>query len=260
MNDIKLLHEAEPRKILETVVENKIPAIMSYLSRGRWHIARVLLTELGAGRLSAEVSPRKKPQPLNIRSGQDVGLSIKYGYGKFIFETTVIGLEPLPQPGGGGRIALAVPDRIEIVQRRSYYRVSVPEGLKVNVVVWHCGFDRTADNGPQKYWKGRLIDISAGGLQLGLDSAFTTDFKQGQTIGLRFTPEPYQEPLMFNAQVRSVLPTAGGDRICLGLQIVGLEASVEGQATLARLVAVVEHYHQMNQTSIKQRDFQAISV
>ncbi len=260
MRDVMMLRGAEPRKILETVVSEQIPAIMSYMSRGRWHVAKILLTELGAGRLSVEVSPRKKPQPLNIRPEQDVGVSIKYGYGKFIFETTVMGLEPSTEPEGRGRITLAVPKRIEMVQRRSYFRVQVPEGLKVNVVMWHSGFNRDVRRGPGNYWKGRLIDISAGGLQIALNSAFSTDFKEGQTLGIRFTPEPYVEPLMFNAQIRSVLPTVGGDRVCLGLQIIGLEASAEGRTMLSRLVGVVEHYHQVNQRGVKQRDFQATSV
>jgi hypothetical protein len=59
---------------------------------------------------------------------------------------------------------------------------------------------------------------------------------------------PYEIPLMFNAQVRNVLPTADHTGLCLGLQIVGLEASEDGRQTLSRLAQVVERYHQINQS------------
>ena len=89
MNEVMMLRSAEPRKILEAVIEKRTPAIMSYLSRGKWHVAKLILTGLGANRLNTEISPRKEPQPINVQVGQSVGISIKYGYGKFIFETPI---------------------------------------------------------------------------------------------------------------------------------------------------------------------------
>jgi hypothetical protein len=62
---------------------------------------------------------------------------------------------------------------------------------------------------------------------------------------------------MFSGQIRNMLPTADGNNVCLGVQIVGLEASPEGRQVLERLCGVVERYHQINQSSVKQQDFQA---
>jgi hypothetical protein len=73
---------------------------------------------------------------------------------------------------------------------------------------------------------------------------------------MRFTPLPYEEPLLLNAQIRAMLPTADGESICLGLQMVGLEASSQGREVLSRLVGVVEQYYQMNKSSARDRDFQ----
>lgn len=287
MNELTMLNGAEPREILQTVIEKKIPAVMSYLSRGKWHIAKVLLTNLGANRLSIQISPRaahksnegpgpagkqttaRKPQPINIRIDQPVGISIKYGYGKFIFETIVVALEPASNTECGGTIALKVPDRIEMVQRRSYFRVDVPSSLKVNVMLWHrrCSdeiplADQTPTaprTPPESYWQGKLNDISAGGVQIVIDNDQKPDFKKGQFVGLRFTPMPYEMPLMFNAQIRNILPTADEKSICLGLQIVGLEASPEGRQVLQRICNVVEQYYQINQCSAKQADLQTTS-
>jgi hypothetical protein len=269
MKEVAMLGAAEPREILQAVIGKKVPAIMSYLSRGKWHVAKVLLTDLGACRLNAEVLPTKRPHPINIRPDQPVGISVKYGYGKFIFESKVVALEPSSDGTSGGTIALEAPDRIEIVQRRSYFRVEVPESLKVNVLLWHRGQQNMdsksdeeqlgTDGGDQvpagHYWQGRLIDISAGGAQIALSSADGQDFRNGQFIGIRFTPMPYETPLMFSAQIRNILPTADGKSSCLGVQTVGLEASPEGREVLQRLCGVVERYYQINQSSVKQQDF-----
>ena len=286
MNEVTMLRGDEPRKILQVVIEKKTPAIMSYLSRRKWYVAKVVLTNLGANRLEVQLLPRKTPHPLNICVNQPVGVSLKYEYGKFIFETTVTALEPaacagaatvIPAEAGttsGGTIVLRVPDRIEIVQRRSYFRVDVPKSLKVNVLLWHRSTKTMdveqemadvpeAEGGqslPKNYWQGRLTDISAGGAQVVVDAAQNPDFKKGQFIGMRFTPVPYETPLMFSAQIRNTLPTADNKGICIGLQIVGLEASPEGRQVLQRLCSVVERYYQINQSSAKQQDLRTTRV
>ena len=259
MSEIAMLRGTEPREILQTVIEKKIPAIMSYLSKGKWYVAKVIPTELGANRLDVEILPKENARPINIQEEQPVGISLKYGYGKMIFETKVLSLEPSPDGASGGTIAVAVPDRIEIVQRRSYFRVEVPNSLKVNVLLWHRG-QRTQDGQmPSDYWQGRLVDISAGGAQVAVDTEHAQEFKNGQFIGLRFTPMPYEMPLMLNAQIRSILPTVDSKNMCLGLQIVGLEASPEGHQILQRLCNVVEQYYQVNKSGAKQQDFQRVS-
>jgi len=262
MSEVAMLRGAEPREILQTVIAKKVPAIMSYLSRGKWHVAKVLLANLGANRLDVSVLPRENRHPINIQVHQPVGISLKYEYGKFIFETKVLALEPSSDAACGGRIVLAVPDRIEVAQRRSYFRVDVPDSLKVNVLLWHRGWRdnvRTSGNDqvlPEHYGQGKLIDISAGGAQVVVDAGQRPDFEKGQYIGLRFTPIPYETPLMLDAQIRDILPTADEQGICLGLQIIGLEASSEGRQMLRRLCNVVEQYYQINQSSAKQQDMQ----
>ena len=293
MSEVAMLQGAEPRQILQTAIEEKVPAIMTYLSRGKWHVAKVLLTELLAGKLHIEgARSGKKIHPINIRVNQPLGLSFKFGHGKFVFDTTVVALEPSPNPGGGGIIALALPNRIEVIQRRSYFRVQVPEYLKVNVLLWHRNcreeqsessrqqtelplpqkFQRDTEYVPRNYCQGRLADISAGGAQVVIPRQLEelsnvkqsssgikgSDFRKGQFVGVRFTPMPYETPLMFNAQIRNILPAADNGSIYLGLQIVGLEASSEGRQVLSRLVGVVERYYKINLTGAKRQDMRAI--
>jgi hypothetical protein len=276
MNKVVMLHGAECDGILQAAIQKEVPAIMSYLSKDKWHVAKVLPTSVEDHRLrvmtrGARAGTRTpKPHPINIQINQPVGISFKYSYGKFVFDSTVVGLEPSPEPSDGGTIVLCVPSRIEMIQRRNYFRVNVPKSLKVNVVLWHRSWRSEAESHEQApatreactYYQGKLVDISAGGAQILVPQqsdpdvhresylgAGRQDFKKGQFIGLRFTPMPYETPLMCNAQIRNILPTADNKSIYLGLQIVGLEASLEGREVLSRLVGVVEQYHQMNQSS-----------
>ncbi|MGD2093806.1 MAG: PilZ domain-containing protein [Phycisphaerales bacterium] len=288
---VMLLRGDESNKILQTATDKKVSAIMSYLSKGKWHVAKVLLTGLEDNKLIAEsAATRKKQRPVNIQIDQPVGISFKYEYGKFVFDTTVAALEPSSDPGTeqdyGGKLILIAPDRIEVVQRRSYFRVDVPESLKVKVVLWHRSGRHQAKSHIQDapdethdYCQGRLVDISAGGAQVVVSypdeaddptsvrrdsegntaKTFCTEklaFKKGQFVGMRFTPLPYEKPLMVSAQIRNILPTSDGSSASIGLQIVGLEASPEGREVLARLIGIVEQYYKINQSGARQRDMQ----
>lgn len=269
MNEVVMMDGAEPKKILQTAIDKKVTAIMSYLSKGKWHVAKVLLIGLTDDRLNVQsVHSERKQHPINIQVDQPVGMSFKYEYGKFVFDTTVVALEPSADQTGGGTVVLTVPHRIEVVQRRSYFRVEVPGSLKVNVTLWHRrskpdGQNETRDEAEDtsRYCHGRLVDISAGGAQVVIDAHSPSagpQFKKGQFITMRFTPLPYETPLLFNAQIRNALPRTDGESIYLGLQIVGLEASLEGRKVLTRLVGVAERYYRMNQSGAKCQDRRSV--
>jgi hypothetical protein len=267
MSEIVILQGQESRAVLQAVVEQQSPAIMSYLSKDKWHVAKVTLRSMADDKLYIEgCHAMAKPHPINIRIGQPVGLNFKHAYGKFVFDTAVVGLEPSADPDSGGAIVLTVPDRIGVIQRRSYFRVNVPDSLKVNVVIWHRTGSHQVREPMHNYHEGRLIDISAGGAQVIVPAkngkvetapgAGIFDFHTGQFIGVRLTPLPLETPLVFNAQIRNILPTADHSALCLGLQIVGLEASEEGRQILARIASVVERYYDLNQASGKQQSSQ----
>jgi len=269
MNEVMTPDGVDSRRVLQAAIDEKVPAIMSYLSRNKWHVAKVLLTDLAEDQLKVEStsSSHDRKRPINIRIDQPVGISFKYGYGKFVFDTVVQGLEPSSAPDTGcergGTVVLSVPDKIEVIQRRNYFRVNVPESLKVQVLLWHrTGSLKEQDNlhdsadEMKNCCHGRLIDISAGGAQIAVpkqNDGPVCDFKKGQFVGVRFTPAPYEVPVLLSAQIRNILPTADGKSASLGLQIVGLEASAEGREVLARLIGVVENYYQMNQTGSRRQ-------
>jgi hypothetical protein len=274
MNGIFMLHRNEVEQILRIAIDERVFAIMSYMSMDKWNVTKVRIADLSADKLSVEkFDSRTRPRLADIKVNQPVGVSFKHAYGKFVFDTTVVALKPSGglNCGESDTIVLAAPDRIEVVQRRSYFRVNVPHFLNVAVMLWHLSKkgdpsligerrkDSDAVSEPRKYYRGVLIDISAGGAQVMLpeQNRASKDFKKGQYIGLRFTPMPYEMPLMFNANIRNILPSEDHKSIYLGLQIVGLEASPEGRQVLYRIAEVTKRYYQLNLSDAKQMDMQS---
>jgi hypothetical protein len=70
---------------------------------------------------------------------------------------------------------------------------------------------------------------------------------------------PYEMPLIFNAQIRNILPAEDHKSIYIGLQIVGLEASPEGREVLARIADIAKHYYQLNMSNANHLDMQTES-
>jgi len=252
MNDVAMLRGAEPRKILQTIIDQKAIATMTYSSGGKWHVAKVQPTGIGANVLEVELIAGKKPYPVNIHISDSVGISIKYGYGKFIFKTKIVGLEPPSQAYSGGKVVLALPRQVEMVGRRSYFRARVPQSLSVEVLLSHHGTGSSTHKSCQRCWSGELVDISAGGMQIAFDSAGCPQLRSGQFVSLTLTPTPGEPAIVLTAQVRNSFPAADDKSVCIGLQIVGLEANPEGGFILSRLAEIVEHYHRMNQAYSKQ--------
>jgi c-di-GMP-binding flagellar brake protein YcgR len=252
MNQPEVLRTQEVVNILQAATADQAGAEMTYLSKGRWCSTKVFLAEFEDKKLYVETIAAEEQKPFNIQIDQPVGVSFKKDYNKYIFESIVTNLESGRSGRGKDRIVLTLPDRVDKFQRRSYFRVAIPEGLKVQVLFWHRGYhDECGDIPCEDYWKGRMLDISAGGMQIVVGIKQKPNFRTGQLVGLQFTPMPYEKPLLLEGQVRHIASTADEKNLCLGIQMIGLEASVEGREKLRQLCAVVERYHQINQFAQK---------
>ena len=93
-------------------------------------------------------------------------------------------------------------------------------------------------------WQGHLVDISEGGAQIAADVTRRPDIKKGHFIRLQFAPIPYESALIFDAQIKNVLPAAENNSVCLGVQFLGLEANPEGQQSLRWLCNSEERYYE----------------
>jgi c-di-GMP-binding flagellar brake protein YcgR len=248
MREQEQLKASEVVELLKLAAAQETQAVMTHLSRGKWHMTKVALLHITAVNIQVDITQKEKHHPININIDQPVGISFKHDYCKYLFESTVTGFEPSVNAKSGGIIVVSMPDRIDRIQRRNYYRVAVPENLNVRVLFWHRGYSDEAKAVPlDDYWQGNLVDISAGGLQIcvGLDQR--PNFREGQLVGVQFTPMPYEQPIQLEAQVRHMAPTADNAALCLGLQVIGLEATAEGREMLQRVCEVVKTYFNMNQ-------------
>lgn len=230
-------------------MEGGQPLRMSYLQDGKWIVRRAFITDIRVDNFDVAVAPHRKNENLEIQPGTSMGLSLHSkkgrGYDNFVFGTRVSAVKWSDEYNGTPRMVLEMPEEIEMVQRRSYQRVKVPKSMQVEVDLWDKRQPQTGE-GRERY-SGQLIDVSAGGVQVGLSNRYTDQFKHGDYVGIEFTPLANETLLRFNGRVKSVLPTADNSGICLGLEMVGLEASAEGRLILQRICSVVEQYRQMNQ-------------
>jgi c-di-GMP-binding flagellar brake protein YcgR len=247
MREQEQLKSFDVISLLKLAAAQKTEAVMTHLSRGKWHMTKVAVQGTTDTNIQIDITQKEKHHPINIKIDQPVGISFKHDYCKYIFESLVVGFEPSVNAKSGGVIVVAMPDWIDRIQRRNFYRVAVPQSLNVKVLFWHRGYNDEAKALPlEDYWQGRLVDVSAGGLQVcvGLDQK--PNFREGQLVGLQFTPMPYEQPVLLESQVRHIAPTADGTQLCLGLQIIGLETTIDGREMLHRLCSVVKAYFEMN--------------
>ena len=248
MVDKEVIRSEELKKALARAVDLKTPGIMSYLSRGKWRTANVLLKTIGQNSLHFELSEEQNTGTSDVCKDQPVGISIQHEFYKYVFETVVLGIEVSDKPNIRKIIRLGIPDRIEKMQRRLYTRVSVPVELKVKTLFWHRGYYDEARKPPgENYWQGKLLDISAGGLRVVIEAWQHSHFNVDQFIGLQFTPMSYQKPIVLEGQIKHIEKIDEGEKLCIGAEFLGLEASNEGREKLRRLEGVINAYQSENE-------------
>lgn len=131
-------------------------------------------------------------------------------------------------------------------QRRNYVRMNVYEACILEVSLWPKSSASDNQYVPSECCsQGRLLDISLGGAQIGLDATEERDFKKKQTLSCKF--KSYQTSFLLDAQIIEVLPTADGRGISLGVKFFGLKNNPEGQQSLKRFCESIERYWQVEE-------------
>jgi hypothetical protein len=254
VNGVLILRKTEPQRLLQALIDENIPIFISYLSDRRWQIARAVVTGISDKNYKVRITPQSTAKPVKLQPSLSVGIAFQYGleqgYGRFFFETTVESVEIAADTGLLNSVSLAIPQEIEMIQRRSFIRVKVPKGLDVPVNIRMQDFFTSSDGQHSaqvsQSWTGQLIDISAGGLAVAVNLSEGPALEKGHFVHLKFTPLPNETALVFNAYVKSVSPSADDKAVCIGMEMVGLEASSEGRLILQRLCNTVEQYSKHN--------------
>ena len=139
MNGVLILRKTEPQRLLQVLIDENIPIFISYLSDRKWQIARSIITGLTEKHFKVKITPQRAAKPVNLQPSLSVGITFQYGleqgYGRFVFETTVESVEQAGDTGFLNSVCLAMPEEIEMIQRRSFMRVKVPKALVVQVFI-----------------------------------------------------------------------------------------------------------------------------
>ncbi len=248
MVEKEVIKSEELKEVLVQAVELKTPGTMSYLSRGKWHTASVLLTAVGQNSLHFEINDENEISTSFARKDQPVGISMQHEFNKYVFEILVLETMTSNELNNRKMIHLSMPDKMEKMQRRLYARVPVPAELKVKALFWHRGYNDEAKKAPdENYWQGKLLDLSAGGLRLVIEGWQHSYFSVDQFIGLQFTPMSYQKPIVLEGQIKHIQKIEEGEKLCIGAEFLGLEVSNEGRKKLRRLVEVIDSYQIENE-------------
>ena len=247
MSQSIIVQGQELMDVLADAVSEKAPALMSHLAQGKWDSRQVCITAVSDVSLHLQVKNDNSTIEPDMTIDQPVGMSLVLGFSKYLFESPVKGFQPSVNGGFGGIIVLNRPKTMERMQRRSYTRIPVPEGINVKTLFWHRGYtDGTTEAPIERYWQGDLIDISAGGLQIEIDSESSSNFRVGQIVGLQFTPMPYEKPIVLEGLVKRDVESQKDGTSIVGIEFLGLESEGSGRAKLHRIIDTINTYETAN--------------
>ena len=246
MKESQLLKLDQAVQLLCDAAEAKSAAVVSYLKDGRWQIANSTLCEITGTGLEIELAPNAE-NTAGLPVNQPVGMSLRFEHIKYIFETRITNADQDISNGQSERYTLALPDRIEMMQRRAYARTPIPRAMSVDVTFWHRGYTDIHEDSPtEDYWQANMIDLSAGGLLMSIKDDPNQSFRQNQYLGLQFTPMYYQKPMTLEGKINRLGCCDRTSRINIAVEFLGLEASSEGRENIHRLVSIVNAYTMQN--------------
>ncbi|MCH7925232.1 MAG: PilZ domain-containing protein [Planctomycetes bacterium] len=224
-------------RILASVAENSSYAVISYHGPAGWRSYKCRFHSVTPDgnevSLLAENMPagdHGSPQP-----GEVVGVSFRLGHKKCMFSAVLLGVDH-PRDTV---VRLRCTGQLRQLQRRVYERAIPPRDVVVPVRFWHLvATGQSAGNG-RNTRHGQLENISAGGMRI--QTRTFHESVSGATYRCILTPQPGAPTLIIDAVLRNHDAVAN-ERVSLGFQFVGLEATSEGQELLGSIVQIVNRF------------------
>ncbi len=138
-------------------------------------------------------------------------------------------------------LLLEFPAEIKARQRRSNYRVEVPEDCDVSVRVWRLGDGEYLKEQPSftKEVTAELRDLSSGGVGVKLIGKDGARPIIGPEDRLRVALTCNGQTLIMEGKMRHPAGTPRGNAIVTGIQFEKLEGDLEGRQILAHIIGVV---------------------
>lgn len=184
-----------------------------------------------------------------LAQGQCVGVSFRSHSRKVLFASVVEakGHFVFDNRTSIPAIRYRWPDAISELQRRSYYRTPVPEGLNLTATLWPGGPEGrvSPDCDPNSIITGSLADVSCGGALVRLDRSGSAPWMPDETLGAELQLGDNRPPLVLPVRYRGMRNDEIG-QICIAIQFVGLEMTLDGRLALERLSACVQRFHRLS--------------
>ncbi len=226
-----------PRELLRDCLDKRVPLIVSYRHDEGWNVfkATLLAVHDEADEATLEYPGASQGAVPELMPGQMIGIAFRKGHKKCLGDTFII--ERCCSNVGGQSVPafrVRLPNELYELQRRLFYRVPVPEHMTIPVTLWH-GLAEDRPEGDEGVLTGAMIDLSAGGLAMVLDTP-PAALDDTSTLGCAFHDNGQEYVL--SSQVRYIDPNQQG-QTRLGLQFIGADASPEGRARLEQIVGML---------------------
>lgn len=260
MNPQKQLNPEMLQAILHEAIKKRMPAMVTYRGPKGWAMikSRLLGVEADSELILLELTNESKAkadthlsesndsidesqaeslellETDDLKLGQNLGISFRYGHRKCMFSTVMLGKSQRPQQDRN-RCVLRVewPEEVSELQQRLYHRTPVPYGRMIQVDLQLAQDDSSADTLPLPQ-RGRMLDLSAGGISVEIPRETRPRWRQDDQLLCRFATGSDRDLLEVSARIKHCSRTADG-QVRLGLQFVGLDACEDGRQTLLQI-------------------------
>lgn len=178
------------------------------------------LAALEADNLRAELTEPSMLRP-SAMVGSECDVTLLLGHDRFLFTTHA------SDAGHSDKrwwVSLARPTRIQVCQRRRFWRVKLAESSQVQL--------RRDAEGAGSEIRGWLCNISGEGMACLVEAGEAEELRIGETIATSFALPDGGPPFRLDAVLCNKTPNAESDRIILGMQF--LEPASSGTSGPAR--------------------------
>lgn len=240
MNPSFLQTAHHPRSLIADALARSAPLIVTCRHDEGWGVfkARILAVLMESNEVVLEYPDGRERSIPELTPGQVVGIAFRRGHKKCIGDTW-IHARCIHTSRTGQQIpafTIICPDELYELQRRLFYRVEIPQQHPVDVAFGPAAQD--AGGAPaERVCRGRLIDISAGGLSVKVSLEADPVFEEDQELTCAFSPERGEHAIRITGRVRYRNVSEAEARY--GLQFVGADATPDGRDQLDRVAAFV---------------------
>lgn len=165
--------------------------------------------------------PSNQGQPIELAIGQKITCTCRLGREILRFQTEPVGrtqheVNPRLQVDA---VILAEPERLETVQRRRYYRVSLVGRNPLDVTLWPVEVGLDGEAKVVAEYHGKIADISAGGIGVLLKEPQFIEQARGRQVWARFALPGENESLIFLMKIRRAEQVETSGLWTIGLEI-----------------------------------------